>query len=133
MGEQMPDRDRLFAVGRELGDVLGDRIVDLQFSTLPELPDGDRPHRLARGQPQHQMIARERYPRPVLTHRRVRHRHPAPGDGELGAEVEPFAYALFEHPACTGQVVETRDLHGWGNSSKDDKDIKDDKDTKDIP
>ena len=56
VGEQVAQRDRVLARLRELGDVLGDRVVELEGAALPLLGDRDRDRGLGHREPGDQRL-----------------------------------------------------------------------------
>ncbi len=87
----MAEGDPFLAMGRELGDVQGDRVVQLQETALPELREGDRRHRLGGGEPEHEMVPRERLAGAVVAQGGVQDGLTFQRDVDLGSEMEAFA------------------------------------------
>src|SRR6202166_3280153 len=108
VGEQVPQGDRALAVGRELRDVAGHRVVELEPAALPQLGDGDRGHRLAGRQPEHQVVAAQGLAGAAGGPGAVGDRLALAGDIELRAEMEALAHAGENGLAGAGEPRESR-------------------------
>ena len=95
--EQVPDGDLVLAVGRELGEVLGDTVVELERAPLPLLRHRDRHAGLGHREPHDHRVGCHRHAGPRVA-------DPEIGDDlsldrrvELRAEMEAAFDALRHH------------------------------------
>lgn len=81
VGEEVTDGDRGFAVGREVGEVSGDRGIEFQGTDFDLLGDGGGGEGFNGGHPEHGFTG------VALSESDIREEASAPEDGELGALV----------------------------------------------
>ena len=112
VGEQVAQRDRVLALLRELGDVVGDAVVDLEVAALPLLRDRHRDARLGHREPRDHRLGRHRHPGARLADAEV-------GDGfaverhvQLRTEVQATLDAAVDRGHCTRDRVGAHALDG---------------------
>ncbi len=96
MGEQVPQRDRLFTAGGKGGQVVCDRLIELQFAGLNQLQHGGSHDRLGRGEPEHDRIGGHWHAGPALANRQFAGRLAPDRRIDLRPDVQPLVDAPLD-------------------------------------
>ncbi len=89
VGEEMADGDGVLAVGGELGQVVGDAVVEAQVAALPLLRDRHRDARLGHRPPDDHRLGGHGHAGAGVPDAEVGDRGAVDRDVQLGAEVQP--------------------------------------------
>ncbi len=100
MRKHVANRHSLLALGRELGDVPCDGVVEIELAALPHLRDCDGGNRLDRRHPQHQRVGAHRDTVARFAECEVADRVAVARDVELRAEVQPGLDSCFDDRRC---------------------------------